>query len=333
MIDEAQYDVVGLGNAIVDILAEIDEATLTRLNIHKGTMTLVDLDQARDISEKLPAVTMISGGSAANTLAGIASLGGRGAFVGKVMQDDVGQFFAKDIRAQGIEFTTSAAEEGPETSKSLILVTPDAQRSMCTYLGASTALHVGDLDRDQIIAGQIVYLEGYLWDSPKPREALRQAASWAREAGRLVAFTLSDPFLMQRYRRDFLEFVPHHVDLLFANEAEITALYQTNNLEDALLRVRDDVGVAAITCSADGSIVVAGDDRYQVPAAPVAQVIDTTGAGDLYAAGFMFGYARNMRLDECARLGGIAASEVISHVGARPQTLLSNLIPKDLSAA
>ena len=333
MIDEAIYDVVGLGNAIVDILAPADDAFLSKLNIHKGTMTLVDLDQASDIFEKMPPVSMISGGSVANTMAGLASLGGRGAFVGKVTSDQVGQFFSHDIQAAGVDFTTPMADDGPETSKCLIMVTPDAQRTMCTYLGASTSLSVADLDQGLIESAQITYLEGYLWDSELPRQALRQAASWAREAGRLVAFSLSDPFLMQRYRADFQAFIPEMVDVLFANEAEITALYQVNTLEEAIDRVRGDVAVAAITCGADGSVVIAGDDRYAVPAAPVDNVVDTTGAGDLYAAGFLYGYSRNYRLDECALLGGIAAAEIISHVGARPHLTLSDLIPRDLSAA
>jgi sugar/nucleoside kinase (ribokinase family) len=333
MIDEAIYDVVGLGNAIVDVLAPVDDVFLNKLNIHKGTMTLVGLDQAGDIFEKMPPVSMISGGSVANTMAGLASLGGRGAFVGKVTNDQIGQFFSHDIQAAGVDFSTPIATDGPDTSKCLIMVTPDAQRSMCTYLGASTSLNVADLDQDLIESAQIVYLEGYLWDSPQPREALRQAATWAREAGRLVAFTLSDPFLMQRYREDFLEFIPSMVDVLFANEAEITALYQVNTLEEAIERVRGDVAVAAITRGADGSVVISGDDRYPVPAASVTKIIDTTGAGDLYAAGFLYGYSRNYRLDDCAILGGIAAAEIISHVGARPELTLSDLIPRDLSAA
>jgi sugar/nucleoside kinase (ribokinase family) len=273
----------------------------------------------------------MSGGSAANTMTGIASFGGRAAYIGKVRDDQLGEVYVHDIRATGVEFHNAPASAGPATGRCLIVVTPDAQRTLVTYLGASTGLGPADVDRDVIARAGILYLEGYLFDPPEAQRAFRVAAETAHAAGRRVALTLSDPFCVDRHRAAFLELVEGHVDILFANEAEICSLYKVTDFDAALRQVRHHCAVAALTRSARGSVVVAGDDVHVVAAAPVRAVVDTTGAGDLYAAGFMVGLSRGLDLPMCGRLGSLAAGEVISHVGARPQTPLVELAGSLLS--
>jgi sugar/nucleoside kinase (ribokinase family) len=267
----------------------------------------------------------ISGGSAANTIVGVASFGGRGHYVGKVRDDQLGEVFAHDLRSVGVEFTTPAATSGPSTGRCLVVVTPDAQRTLNTYLGAAVHLGPADIDARLIARGRVLYLEGYLFDPPAAQQAFRVAAEHAHAAGRKVALTLSDPFCVDRHRAAFLDLVEHHVDILFANEAEILSLYQVRDFDAALARVRHHCEVAALTRSARGSVIVAGADVHTVKAAPVSKVVDTTGAGDLYAAGFLFGLSRGLDPTACGRLGSLAAAEIISHGGARPLTPLASL--------
>jgi sugar/nucleoside kinase (ribokinase family) len=323
MTDE--LDVVGIGNALVDVLSHEDEAFLERHGLVKGTMHLVDEARARQIYEAMGPGIEISGGSAANTIVGVASFGGRAHYVGKVRNDQLGEVFSHDLRSVGVHYTTPMATRGPSTGRCLIVVTSDAQRTMNTYLGASTQLGPADVDPRLVARGRILYLEGYLFDPPAAQEAFRAAADIAHGAGRKVALTLSDPFCVERHRAVFLDLVQRHVDVLFANEMEICALYQVNDFDAAVARVRDHCDIAALTRSERGSVIVAGDDMRVVDAQSVDTVIDTTGAGDLYASGFLFGLSRGMPLALCGRLGALAAAEVISHVGARPLKPLGEL--------
>jgi sugar/nucleoside kinase (ribokinase family) len=269
--------------------------------------------------------TEISGGSAANTTVGIASLGGTAAFVGRVNDDQLGAVFGHDLRAAGVEFTTPAATDGAPTGRCLIIVTPDAQRTLNTYLGASAQLGPDDLDDALIGRAQVLYLEGYLWDEPEAKDAFRRAAAVAHEVGNRVALTLSDGFCVDRHRGEFLDLIAHEVDVLFANEVEITSLYEVGEFDDALQLVRDQCEIAALTRSEKGSVVVTRDEVHVVDAHPVIEVVDTTGAGDLYASGFLYGLTHGYDLGTAGRLGALAAAEVISHVGARPQTSLAAL--------
>ena len=320
-----EIDVLGIGNAIVDVLAHADESLLATHGLAKGTMTLIDETQAKAIYQDMGPGTEISGGSAANTMVGVASFGGRAAYIGKVRNDQLGEVFSHDIRASGVRFRTAPAEDGAATARCLVLVTADAQRTMNTYLGACVDLGPEDIDVDLVGAARVTYLEGYLWDPPKAKDAFRKAAEVAHGAGREVALTLSDPFCVDRHRADFLDLVEHHVDILFANEAEITALYQVDTFDEACTRVRAHCPVAALTRSAAGSIIVTDGQVHEVEAAPVDRVLDTTGAGDLYAAGFLFGYTKGYDLPTAGRLGSLAAAEVISHIGARPEVSLMDL--------
>ncbi|MBF6600531.1 MAG: adenosine kinase [Dehalococcoidia bacterium] len=320
-----EYDVIGIGNAIVDVLARADDAFLIAHALEKGAMTLVEEARSAELYRAMPPGIEMSGGSAANTMAGIASLGGRGAYIGKVRDDQLGDVFRHDIRAAGVDFVTAPLAAGAATARSLIFVTPDAQRTMQTYLGASVELAPHDVPEPLIAAGQITYLEGYLWDRPLAKAAFLRAAELAHAAGRKVALTLSDPFCVQRHRASFLDLVADHVDVLFANEAEITSLYETEDFDRALTRARDCCETLALTRSERGSVVVAGGATRAVAAAPVERVVDTTGAGDLYAAGFLYGLTHGRDLVACGRLGGLCAAEVISHVGARPQAPLAEL--------
>ena len=324
--------VVGIGNAIVDVIATVEDRFLTKLDIHKGTMTLVDQARSREIFDEMPPATMASGGSVANSMAGIASFGGHAGFIGRVRDDELGEFFGHDLRTLGVSFNVPPVTEGDDTSRSLILVTPDAQRSMNTFLGASTALDSANLDHEMIRNARYLFLEGYLWDSEQPRQAMMEAATLAETAGTAVCFTMSDPFLADRYREDIRAFLPKTVDLLFANEVEITSLYQVNTLGEALEKARDDIETAVVTRSEKGCIVMHRGETLHMPAEPVSAVVDTTGAGDQFAAGFLFGLSKGLRLDACARLGVIAAAEVISHVGPRPQVELASLIPAEIKA-
>ncbi len=322
---DASYDVLGVGNAIVDILAQADEAFLDARGMAKGGMALVDEAQAHAIYGAMGAGVEASGGSAANTIAGIASFGGKAAFIGRVRDDEFGRIFAHDLRSLGVVYGTPPAPAGPATARCLILVTPDAQRTMNTHLGACVELTEADIDPALVAASRITYLEGYLFDPPQAKEAFRKAARLAREAGRKVALTLSDTFCVQRYHAEFLELIRDHIDILFANEAEMEALYPGTALGEAASILAGQVEIAAITRSEKGSLLVRGGERVEVSAQPVAQLVDTTGAGDLYAAGVLFGLNRGLDLAECGRLGSIAAAEVISHYGARPETRLAKL--------
>jgi sugar/nucleoside kinase (ribokinase family) len=321
----AELDVVGVGNALVDVLSHAGDDFLRRQGLVKGTMQLVDEARARDLYTAMGSGIEVSGGSAANTIVGVAGFGGRAHYVGKVRDDQLGEVFSHDLRSVGVGYTTPVATDGPSTGRCLIVVTPDAQRTMSTYLGASSRLGPGDVDKRLIERAQIVYLEGYLFDPPDAQEAFRVAADIAHAAGRKVALTLSDPFCVDRHRQAFRELVERHVDILFANEAEICALYEVRDFDDAVARVRGQCEVAALTRSERGSVIVAGKRTHVIEAERVAKVVDTTGAGDLYAAGFMVGLSRGLPLPTCGRLGTLAAAEVISHVGARPMRSLAEL--------
>lgn len=316
---EIRYHVAGIGNAIVDVLVHADDSLLGSLGLDKGVMTLIDADKAERIYDQLPPGVECSGGSAANTMAGLAGLGSRGAYFGKVKDDQLGQVFRHDITHAGIDFHTAAAQGGPSTARCFVLVTPDAQRTMLTYLGACVELGPDDVEDEVIAQSAITYLEGYLYDPPLAKQAFLKAAGTAHESGRLVALSLSDPFCVERHRAAFLDLVANHVDILFANEAELGSLYQTADFDQAIRQVRGHCRVAAVTRGARGSVVVTEDEVIAVSADAVAQVVDTTGAGDLYAAGFLHGYAQGMDLARSAILGGIAAGEIISHFGARPE--------------
>lgn len=319
------YDVVGIGNAIVDVIARCDDAFLSNFGMDKGFMQLIDASRAREIYDAMGPATEQSGGSVANSIAGIASLGGQCGFVGRVAGDQLGAVFTHDIRSLGVAFETPPSDVGLPTACCYILVTPDGERTMNTFLGASTELRPGDIDPDMIASAQVTYLEGYLFDKDEAKSAFNQAAVMAREAGRKVALSLSDAFCVERHREDFLNLVRGGVDILFANEAEITSLYQLNAFEDAAGAVRAEAEIAVLTRSADGSVVISGNETIEVPAAPVGEVVDVTGAGDLYAAGFLYGLTHDMDLESCGRLGALAASEIISHVGARPEKDLKKL--------
>jgi sugar/nucleoside kinase (ribokinase family) len=328
---DPRYDVVGIGNAIVDVLAKADDTFIARHGLNKGSMTLIDAERAEKLYAAMPAGIECSGGSAANTIAALGSLGGRGAFVGKVKADELGKVFAHDIRALGVAFETAPATEGPPTARCLILVTPDAHRTMNTFLGACVNLTPDDIDPEMIAAGAVTYLEGYLWDPPKAKEAFVKAADLAHKAGRMVSLSLSDPFCVARHRQEFLKLVNQHVDVLFANETEIMSLYATETFDAALQRVRGHCKIAVLTRSEKGSVVVSGNEMHVVDADPVAEVKDTTGAGDSYAAGFLYGLTHRYGLGDCARIGAIAAAEVISHFGARPEASLKALVDRKLS--
>jgi len=319
------YDVVGIGNAIVDVLARTDDALVQRQGLTKGTMALVDTARADAIYAAMPAGVEKSGGSVANTIAGIASLGGRGAYIGKVRDDALGTVFAHDLKALGVRFDTKPATSGPPTARCLILVTPDAQRTMCTFLGACVDLGPEDIDEALVASASVTYLEGYLFDPPRAMEAFRKAASVAHKAGRTVSLSLSDPFCVDRHRAEFRDLVAAHVDVLFANEREICSLYETEHFELAAEAVRGHCDVAVLTRSERGSNVVTKTDMLHVAPAPVARVIDTTGAGDLYAAGFLYGLTHGSDLATCGKLGSLCAAEIIAHVGARPETSLQRL--------
>lgn len=324
---DCAFDVAGIGNAIVDVLSHADDAKLHSLGVSKGVMTLINSDQAEKIYAQMGPGVECSGGSAANTIAGLATLGGKGAYIGKVRDDQLGGVFRHDLRSLGVAFDSADATQGAATARCLILVTPDAQRTMLTYLGACVALGPDDIDPTVIANAKVTYLEGYLWDPPQAKDAFRKAARIAHEAGRKVALSLSDPFCVDRHRAEFLDLLADHVDIVFANEAEITSLYQTD-LDDALRQVRSHCDIAAVTRSEKGSVVVAGDQVVVQGAEPVSQVVDTTGAGDLYAAGFLYGLTQGRDLGTAARLGGICAAEIISHVGARPEADLAKLVAK-----
>src|SRR3954471_2007637 len=320
-------DVLAIGNAIVDVLAQTDDAFLVAQGVHKGAMQLIDEERAESLYAAMGPATVISGGSGANTAVGVAALGGRAAFVGKVRDDELGGLYTHDLHAVGVSFEVRPAIEGPATARSSILVTPDGERTMNTYLGACQKLTPEDLDPHRLRAAKIVYLEGYLWDPPEAKKAFRKAVAIAHEAGNAVALTLSDPFCVDRYRDEFLGLIRDgSLDILFANIHELRSLYQTGDDATALgaLRAEDSL-LGVVTRSAEGALLVTRQETKAVPAFPVERVVDTTGAGDLFAAGFLAGLARALDHTAAARLGALAAAEVIQHIGARPQTSLAEL--------
>ena len=322
-----QYDVVGIGNALVDVIAHADDGFIGKYDLVKGSMTLVDTDRALYLYQALGGAIEMSGGSAANTMCGVASFGGTAAYIGKVSDDELGRVFGHDCRAVGVQFRPGAPAEGTPTGRCIIVVTPDAQRTMNTYLGVSSLLAPSDIDPDTVAVGEVLYMEGYLYDRPEAKEAFRYAAQIAHANDRQVSLTLSDSFCVDRHRDDFRALVTDEVDLLFGNEDELMSLYQVETMEEAVKAVRGDCALAVVTVGADGCVVITPDDVLHAPAQPVDQVLDTTGAGDLFAAGFLYGYTRRRSLEDCAQFGAIAAAEVISHVGPRPLVELRTLLP------
>ncbi len=315
---EAKYDVLAIGNAIVDVIAHCDDKFLVKENIHKGAMNLVDAQRAEALYSAMGPAIEASGGSAGNTAAGLASFGAKTAYAGKVASDQLGKIFTHDIRAIGVHFDTPALDDTPPTARSMIFVTPDGERSMNTFLGACTELGPEDIDEDLVASAGITYFEGYLWDPPRAKDAIRKAAEISHANGRSVAMTLSDPFCVDRYRKEFLDLMRQGtVDVVFANESELKSLYQTASFEEGLDAIRQDCALAAVTRSEKGSVIVSRQENHHVDAMPVEKVVDTTGAGDLYAAGFLFGVTRGFNMADCGRIGGLAAAEVIQHIGPR----------------
>lgn len=321
----ARFDVIGLGNAIVDVIARADDGFLAQHGIAKGGMTLIDAHRAKVLEDALADTTIVPGGSAANTIAGIASLGGEGAFIGRVHADWLGEGFAAGTQKIGVHYDTPAATEGAPTARSVILVTPDGQRSMNTYLGASVEMDEGDIDAAAIGAAKILYVEGYLWDTDRLKGAVRKAVAAAKAAGRLVALTLSDAFCVGRFRAEFIELIETDIDIVFANEAEITSLYETEIFDEAFQNARATGKLFAITRSEKGAVICQGAAVHLIDATPGVTVVDTTGAGDQFAAGFLYGVAHGLGLSVSGRLGVLAAGEVISHIGPRPIVSLKDL--------
>ncbi len=330
-MSDVDFDVIGIGNAIVDVLSHSEDAFLSDHGLTKGSMALIDATQADKLYDQMGPGVECSGGSAANTIACLANLGAKSAFIGKVKDDGLGKIFAHDIKAAGVDFSSQLAEKGPSTARCLILVTDDAQRTMNTFLGACVNLTPDDIDPDYIARGAVTYLEGYLWDPDHAKEAFLKASMAAHKADRQVSLSLSDAFCVDRHRKSFQDLVEHHVDILFANEDEIMSLYEVDTFDAALQCVRDKCSVAALTRGDKGSVVISGNEIHVVDCEPVDHVIDTTGAGDAYAAGFLFGYTKNFDMGTCARLGSICSAEIISHYGARPEADLADLAGKALS--
>jgi sugar/nucleoside kinase (ribokinase family) len=323
---DARFDVLGIGNAIVDVIARTEDDFLIGHNMRKGSMQLIDEAQAARIYDAMGPAVEVSGGSAANTIVGAAGLGVRAAFIGKVKDDELGRVFAHDIRAAGVSFATPPASAGPSTARCYVLVTPDGERTMNTYLGAAQDLHPNDIDADTVAVAQIVYLEGYLWDPPHAKEAFLKAAKIAHDAERDVALTLSDAFCVDRYRAEFLDLIrTGTVDLVFANERELHSLYLTADFDAAVSALRNDARAAVVTRSGRGCVVITREETDAVPAYPVERVVDATGAGDLFAAGFLVAIARGADHRTAARQGALAAAEVIQHLGARPEASLKDL--------
>jgi sugar/nucleoside kinase (ribokinase family) len=323
---DLKYDVLGIGNAIVDIIARMEEDFLVREGLAKGAMRLIDADEADRLYDHMGPAIEASGGSAGNTTAGVASFGGKAAFIGKVADDVFGKLYRHDMKATGVRFPTPPLSGGAPTARSMILITPDGERTMNTYLGACQALSPGDIDADVVAASFVTYLEGYLWDPPEAKAAFRRAARIAHGADRKVSITLSDAFCVDRYRAEFLGLIRDGtIDILLANDSELRSLYETASFDTAVDALRRDCRLAAVTMGAEGALVVEPGNVSRVPAIPVETVVDTTGAGDLFAAGFLFGVARALPLTDAARLGTIAAAEVISHIGPRPATSLADL--------
>lgn len=316
------FDVLCIGNAIVDVIARVEDNFVSRHGLVKGSMNLIDEARAEQLYGDMGQAIEVSGGSAGNTAAGVASLGGKAAYFGKVKADQLGSIFRHDMRAQGVAFDTAPATDGPATARSFILVTPDSERTMNTYLGACVNFTVADVDRKVVEAAQVTYMEGYLWDRPEAKEAFKLAAKIARAAGRRTSITLSDSFCVERHRDSFLDLIRNDIDIVFANETEIKSLYQTEDFGAATKAVAADCPIAVVTRSEKGCVVVKGGDILESPAHPVNKVVDVTGAGDLFASGFLYGFTNGRTLYDSARLGSMAAAEVISHIGARPEVRL-----------
>jgi sugar/nucleoside kinase (ribokinase family) len=331
-MSEPILGVVAVGNALVDVIAQTSEEFLSeqteKYGIEKGTMALIDETRAVELYAQMGEGTETSGGSAANTMAGFASFGGKGGFIGKVADDELGKIFQNDIRSLGVQFDTQPLAMGAKTGRCLILVTPDAQRTMNTFLGASVELNGGDVDVDLIAQAKVTYLEGYLYDREQAKQAFVTAAEAAHNNGHRVSLTLSDPFCVDRHRHDFLGLVEKHVDILFANEEEIKSLYMQQDFEDAKSAISEHCEIAVLTRGDKGCVVIADGKEVALPAAPVANVVDTTGAGDQFAAGFLYGFTEGLGIEESAKLGILAASEVISHIGPRPLVSLAELRSK-----
>jgi sugar/nucleoside kinase (ribokinase family) len=326
---DLKYDVLGIGNAIVDVIARTEDDFLVREGMNKGGMALIDEPRAQSLYSAMGKTVEKSGGSAANTIVGVAGFGARAAFVGKVKDDTLGKSFASDIRKAGVAFDTKPAKDGPSTACCYVMVTPDGERTMNTWLGAAQHLYPSDIHEDVIASSAITYLEGYLWDPPHAKDAFRKAAKIAHEAKRKVALTLSDAFCVSRYRAEFLELIKTGtVDLVFANESELKSLYETSDFDTAAKILRHDAKLAVVTRSEKGCVVINREEMIEVPAAPIDKLVDATGAGDLFAAGFLFGLARGRDHATAGRLGALAAAEVIQHIGARPEVSLQDLAKK-----
>ncbi|MDF3073309.1 MAG: adenosine kinase [Alphaproteobacteria bacterium] len=339
--DAPKFEVVGIGNAIVDIIANSTDEFLARNKLAKGSMRLIDAAEAERLYAAMGPAIETSGGSCANTMAGIAALGGKAGYIGRVRDDQLGAVFTHDMRSGGVKFDTPAATAGPPTARSMILVTPDAQRTMNTYLGACVELQPADVSEDLAAAAKVLYIEGYLWDQPAAKDACRKAIKAAHQAGREVALTLSDSFCVERWREEFRALVRDHVDILFANESEIMALYQARDFETAAAHAEQDCAIAALTRSEKGSLVLRGrnnkadgkSEMHHIAAIAIGKLVDTTGAGDLYAAGFLAEYCRSGDLKRAGQLGSLCAGEVISHFGPRPQQDLKALAKARLGTA
>lgn len=322
-------DVVGIGNAIVDVISSVPESFITQHDLKKGGMTLIDAERSAELYSAMPAGVQTSGGSVANTMVGVASFGGKAAYMGKVQSDRLGEIFAHDIRSTGVIFDSPYAASGPPTARCLIQVTPDAERTMNTYLGISACLCPSDIDTDTIAAARITYCEGYLWSNVEAKEAIRTAIAATKDANRVVSMTLSDSFVVKQHRSEWLDLIADDVDVLFANEAEVHALTLADDLNGACKQIADMTHIGVITRGPKGSLVVTSENIEEIPAVAVPKVVDLTGAGDLYAAGFLWGLCSEAPLRRCAELATLAASEVISHTGARPLIPLSQLLPED----
>ena len=327
---DIRYDVLGIGNAIVDVIAPTQDDFLVTHQLNKGAMMLIDENRAETLYAAMGPAQIISGGCAANTASGVASLGGRASFIGKVRNDTLGKLFAQNIHAFKVSFTTEAAVSGPATARSMIMVTPDGERTMNTYLGACLGLAPEDVDEATVAASAYVYLEGYLWDPPLAKEAFRKAAKIAHAAGRKVALTLSDAFCVDRYRDEFMDLLRSRtVDVLFANEHELKSLFVTEDFDTAVAAIRDTGALGVVTRGAQGAMTVTRDETVSVRAFPIERLVDTTGAGDLFASGFLYGLARGATGTDCLRLGALAAAEVITHLGARPERSLRELAQQE----
>jgi sugar/nucleoside kinase (ribokinase family) len=324
------YDVVAIGNALVDVIGSVPEEFLVRENVTRGSMTLVDAQRSTHLFSQLPETVQTSGGSAANTAHGLASLGGKAGFIGKVADDAFGRAFGHDMDTVGVGFHPGTISNTEPTGACIIAVTPDGQRSMSTFLGAASLLEPSDISREVVASGSVLFLEGYLFDRDAAKDAFRVAAKYAHESGRKVSLTLSDSFCVDRHREDFMDLILNDIDILFCNEFELASLYQTLSFDDALTQLRSDCEFAAVTRDKRGSLVINGGDLVVIDAVPVEQVVDATGAGDMYAAGFLYGFTRGMSIESCGHLGSLAASEVITHVGPRPLVSLASLIPAHL---